>query len=140
MSSNLPIIPNPRLDPLKKYSIQGVISPEGPQPRLNIVDFVQGPEQPDSPITRQWNLYLQALRMFQGYGTEAEAKDESTEDHNNPLGYYQVAGEEPVDLDEPFDSNSIHVQRDPWCAVYTLDGDTRGGRQAGNYCTHGTYG
>ncbi|KAF8464457.1 common central domain of tyrosinase-domain-containing protein [Kalaharituber pfeilii] len=113
-TSTLPVLPGPVP---KKYSITGVITPDGPQVRRNILKLSDPKGDPSTK--RQWNLFLQALTMFQGYDGK-DAEDEATEDeHVNPTGYYQVAG--------------IHGA--PY--IHWMEEPERGDRP-GNYCTHGT--
>ena len=86
----------------EKYLITGLAKETGVHPRKDITEFMD-------PESKQWNLFLQALRTFH----------DQTEGDDNPLGYYQIAGIHGA----PFIN---------WMEAHE-DGD-----RPMDYCTHGT--
>jgi tyrosinase len=59
----------------EKYLITGLKEATGIHPRKDITKFM-------NPECKQWNLFLAALRAFH----------DQSEDDQNPLGFYQIAG------------------------------------------------
>lgn len=110
---NLPFLDNPSSPP-EKYSITGILSPDMvPGIRRNVVDF-SNPNEPDASIRRQWNLYLMGLSRFQAI------------DEEDPLSYYQVAGEKLPFFGSLLFQHAIAKRvlfiRYSWSTLHSLDG------------------